>query len=228
LEGAKPGPGPGERSRDGPGRPLGRGLPLRRLRRGAAAGAAAPVLAPPSRSQAEARSRLSTQPPGSPRRSCRSWARGARRLRRPAAPKGFERGTKSSCRGPGTPEDRKPEILLRLAELSYREEEAALRSAYEAAEEPKTLPEARYADSIRYYQRLVEAYPGSAQALTGFYNLGYLYAETGRGFGPYRPTARPSGGTPRLPTRTRSTCGSARPRSRREPSTRRSSTTSSS
>jgi tetratricopeptide (TPR) repeat protein len=39
------------------------------------------------------------------------------------------------------------------------------------------LPGEKYPDSIDYYQRLVDEYPGSSQALTAFYNLGYLYSE---------------------------------------------------
>ncbi len=80
---------------------------------------------------------------------------------------------------PGTPASRKPEILLRLAELAYREEEAALRSAYEAGAEPAGPPAERYGRSVSYYARLAEEYPDSPQALTAFYNLGYLYAERG-------------------------------------------------
>ena len=78
---------------------------------------------------------------------------------------------------PGTPEARKPEILLRLAELAYREEAAALQRAY-AGEEP-VPPGERYRRSVGCYERLVEAYPGSPQALTAYYNLGYLYGERG-------------------------------------------------
>ncbi len=78
---------------------------------------------------------------------------------------------------PGTPEARKPEILLRLAELAYREEEAALQRAY-AGEEPVS-PAERYRRAVGYYERLVGAYPGSPQALTAYYNLGYLYGERG-------------------------------------------------
>lgn len=78
---------------------------------------------------------------------------------------------------PGTPEDRKPEILLRLAELAFEEESEALRLAYEG--EADVPPAQRYVRTKAYYERLVTAYPGSPQALTAFYNLGYVYGERG-------------------------------------------------
>ena len=80
---------------------------------------------------------------------------------------------------PGTPEERKPEILLRLAELAYREEEAAMRTAYESGEGDDIPPGDRYPDAVAYFQQLVDRYPTAAQSLTAFYNLGYLYAEEG-------------------------------------------------
>lgn len=80
---------------------------------------------------------------------------------------------------PGTPEERKSEILLRLAELSYEEEEGALKKAYEAGTEMDIMPGERYPRTIEYYQRLSEDYPESEQAMTAFYNLGYLLAEEG-------------------------------------------------
>ena len=79
---------------------------------------------------------------------------------------------------PGTPESRKPEILLRLAELAYRDEEASLKGLYET--ETDLAPGSRYPRSIAYYRRLVDDHPESPQALTAFYNLGYLYAEEGK------------------------------------------------
>ncbi|MBI5017629.1 MAG: tetratricopeptide repeat protein [Deltaproteobacteria bacterium] len=85
---------------------------------------------------------------------------------------------------PGTPEARKPEILLRLAELAYRKEEAEARASYETGGEGRGVAggegAVRYPASIVYYRRLVDAYPSSSQALTAFYNLGYLYAEEGK------------------------------------------------
>ncbi len=51
---------------------------------------------------------------------------------------------------PGTPEERKPELLLRLAELAYREEEAALLQAYERGEADDAA-RSRYERSIEYY-----------------------------------------------------------------------------
>ena len=80
---------------------------------------------------------------------------------------------------PGTPEERKPEILLRLAEMAYQAEEAKLKQAYEAGTDMDILPGDRYPASIGYYKRLAEGYPKSSQALVAFYNLGYLYAEEG-------------------------------------------------
>ncbi|MDF1551872.1 MAG: tetratricopeptide repeat protein [Deferrisomatales bacterium] len=80
---------------------------------------------------------------------------------------------------PGTPEERKPELLLRLAELAYREEEAALREVYESGAEPAAPPGQRYPQSRAFYTHLTEQYPDSPQALAAFYNLGYLLAEEG-------------------------------------------------
>ncbi|TLN27030.1 tetratricopeptide repeat protein [bacterium] len=80
---------------------------------------------------------------------------------------------------PGTPEARKPEILLRLAELAYREEEGALKKSYEEGTEGGILPGDRYPRTIGYYRRLADNYPKSEQALTAMYNLGYLYSEEG-------------------------------------------------
>jgi len=80
---------------------------------------------------------------------------------------------------PGTPEERKPELLLRLAELAYREEEAALREAYQSSTESAIPPGQRYRQSRAFYTRLTEQYPDSPQALAAYYNLGYLLAEEG-------------------------------------------------
>ncbi|MHB8765964.1 MAG: tetratricopeptide repeat protein, partial [Deferrisomatales bacterium] len=80
---------------------------------------------------------------------------------------------------PGTAPERVPEILLRLAELEYREEEAALRGAYEAGTEGELPAGSRYPRSIQRYRRVTDQHPDSPQALTAFYNLGYLYAEEG-------------------------------------------------
>jgi len=80
-------------------------------------------------------------------------------------------------RRPGTPEDRKPEILLRLAELAFERETEALRRAYEG--EADIPPRDRYVNTVGYYERLVRRYPDSPQALTAFYNLGYVYGERG-------------------------------------------------
>jgi TolA-binding protein len=82
---------------------------------------------------------------------------------------------------PGTPEDRKPELLLRLAEIDYREEEAAMRAAYEAGEGDAVPPGDRYPRAVARFRELVDRFPASPQALTAFYNLGYLYAEEGDG-----------------------------------------------
>jgi len=80
---------------------------------------------------------------------------------------------------PGTPEERKPEILLRLAELAYRREEAALKSAYEEGTDMDILPGDKYPRTIGFYRTLADDYPSSEQALTAMYNLGYLYGEEG-------------------------------------------------
>lgn len=78
---------------------------------------------------------------------------------------------------PGTPLERKPELLLRLAELAFEEESAKLKTAYELGTYVNLAPGERYPGSIGYYKRLVGEYPDSPQALTGFYNLGFLYSE---------------------------------------------------
>ena len=80
---------------------------------------------------------------------------------------------------PGTPEERKPEILLRLAELAYRREEAALKSAYEEGTDMDILPGDKYPRTIGFYRALADDYPSSEQSLTAMYNLGYLYGEEG-------------------------------------------------
>ncbi|TAL18329.1 tetratricopeptide repeat protein [bacterium] len=80
---------------------------------------------------------------------------------------------------PGTPEARKPEILLRLSELAYREEESALKKSFEDGSEGEILPGDRYPRSIVFYRQLADNYPKTEQALTAMYNLGYLYGEEG-------------------------------------------------
>lgn len=80
---------------------------------------------------------------------------------------------------PGTPEERKPELLLRLAEIDYREEEAAMRAAYEAGEGDAVPPGKRYPRAVTRFRELVNRFPAAPQALPAFYNLGYLYAEEG-------------------------------------------------
>ncbi|GAB4271862.1 MAG: tetratricopeptide repeat protein [Deferrisomatales bacterium] len=80
---------------------------------------------------------------------------------------------------PGTPPERKPDLLLRLAELAYRDEEAAVRRAYEEGPDAQSPPGQRYRRSIALYERLASRYPDTPQALTAWYNLGYLYAEEG-------------------------------------------------
>lgn len=82
---------------------------------------------------------------------------------------------------PGTPEERKPELLLRLAEIDYREEEAAMRAAYEAGEGDAVPPGDRYPRAVARFRELVDRFPAAPQALPAFYNLGYLYAEEGDG-----------------------------------------------
>jgi len=81
---------------------------------------------------------------------------------------------------PGTPEAKKPEILLKLAELAYRDEENALKDSYEK-DDGSVIPAGfKYPKAIAYHRRLTEEYPDSPQALSSFYNLGYLYAEEGK------------------------------------------------
>ena len=78
---------------------------------------------------------------------------------------------------PGTPEKRKAEILSRLAELYFKAEEQALLRSYEEGSEMDIPPGERYPKSLEYYERLVEEYPESPQALTAYYNMGYLYRQ---------------------------------------------------
>lgn len=80
---------------------------------------------------------------------------------------------------PGTPEEKKPEFLLRLAELAYKEEENALRDSYENDDASAIPVGFRYPKSIAFYRRLTKEYPNSKQAVSAFYNLGYLYVEEG-------------------------------------------------
>lgn len=78
---------------------------------------------------------------------------------------------------PGTPAERKPEILLRLAEMAFDEESAAMKTAYELGTYVSIRQGEKYPNSIRWYKKLADTYPGSPQALTAFYNLGFLYSE---------------------------------------------------
>ncbi len=80
---------------------------------------------------------------------------------------------------PGTPEKRKSEILTRLAEIAFEQEEAALRMSYENDTDMDILPGDKYPKSIEYYRRLADDYPDSPQTLNAYYNLGYLYGEEG-------------------------------------------------
>lgn len=84
---------------------------------------------------------------------------------------------KALLNSPSTPEEKRPEILLRLAELSYEDEVAALKVAYELGTYVNLKPGQRYPESVKYYEEIVAKYPDSMQALTAFYNLGYLYSE---------------------------------------------------